>query len=142
MLLSPSHIRFVRIFLASLVIVASSGATVLLHRCQMEAASCCAPNLPSEQDGCEEPVAAQSGPVFKSDFTCHVNVIVGGLALKQALLEKGNKQSSDVGVVVQVATFFLRGLVRSENPSYAFFAARTVSPPSVEKYVLFDSFLI
>jgi|SRR3989338_883441 len=142
MLLLLENIKLIRILLAFLVMIASSGATVILHRCQMEEASCCSKIYTVKHDGCDQRIPAQPGHSVKPEITCHTNVLAGGLALKQALLEKGNRQESNVVVIpFAVAPSFPR-LVRAASPSYSSFVAQTIHAPSVDRYILFDSFLI
>lgn len=140
MLLSHKNIRLIRILLAVLVLTASSGATAVLNRCLMEEASCCCPNETSNHDGCGVPNALPSGHVFKSDFTCYTSVVVGGVALKQALLEKENRQES--GKAVTFISPRSSGLLQSDTPSHTLIVSQSISPPSVDRYVLNASFLI
>lgn len=142
MLLSRKHIKLIRVFLAVLVLFASSGATAVLHRCQMEAASCCSPNRNANDDGCDQPLASPVGHSFKSDFTCHIDVVVGGVALKQALLEKQNKPELSIAAVPSVVSFGSSNLLQADNPAHTYFVAQAISPPSVDRYALIGSFLI
>ncbi|MBM2840069.1 MAG: hypothetical protein HW412_597 [Bacteroidetes bacterium] len=142
MLLSHKNIRLMRIFLAVLVLAASSGATAVLHRCQMEAASCCSPNQNANDDGCDQPIASPTGHSFRADFTCHIDVVVGGVALKQALLEKENRPESNIAVIPNIVSLGSCSLVQADGPSHTLFLAHAISPPSVDRYVLNASFLI
>jgi hypothetical protein len=142
MIFSSKNIRLIRIFLAVLVLAASSGAATVLHLCQMEAASCCSPTQTSNHDGCGQPIAPPAGHSFKSDFTCHLDVVVGGLALKQALLEKENKPELSIAAIPSVVSFASSSLLQADSPSHTYFVAQTISPPSVDRYVLNGSFLI
>lgn len=142
MLLSYKNIRLIRIFLAVLVLTASSGATTVLHRCQMEAASCCSPNRNANDDGCDQPIASPAGHSLKADFTCHIDVVVGGVALKQALLEKENRPESHIAVIRNIVSLSSSSLLRAISYSHNLLLSETVSPPSVDKYVFFGSFLI
>ena len=142
MLLSHRNIRLVRIFLALLVLIASSGATTVLHRCTMQAPSCCSSSCCANHDGCDQPVATRSGHLLKSDFTCHTNTIIGGVALNLALLDKEHKTESQKSVVSNVVCPSFIGSVVADSPSHTLFVAQTISSPSVEKCVLFSTFLI
>lgn len=143
MLLSHKNIKLIRVLLAVLVLIASSGATAVLHRCQMEgAASCCSPNRNANSDGCDQPFASPTGHSFKSDFTCHIDVVVGGIALKQALLEKENKPELSIAAIPNVVSVGSSSLLQADSPSHIYFVAQAISPPSVDRYALIGSFLI
>ncbi|TSA24386.1 hypothetical protein D4R75_01530 [bacterium] len=142
MLLSYKNIKLIRIVLAVLVLTASSGATTVLHRCQMQAASCCSPNRNTNDDGCDQPMASPTGQSFKSDFTCHIDVVVGGIALKQALLEKENKPELSIAAIPNVVSVGSSSLLQADSPSHTYFVVHVISPPSVDRYVLNGSFLI
>jgi hypothetical protein len=128
--------------MAVLVLSASSGATVVLHRCQMEIASCCSPKHTANNDGCDQSTAAQTGLSFKSDFTCHVDVVVGGLALKQALLEKENRSEANIAVIPNICSLSSCTSIQTDSYTHELFLGKAVSPPSVDRYVLNGSFLI
>lgn len=142
MLLSHKNIRLIRICLAILVLTASSGATAVLHLCQMEAASCCSPIQSANDDGCDQPMASPTSHSFKSDFTCHIDVVVGGVALKQALLEKENRPESNKTVLPIIGSPSSSSLLLADSHSNSILLSKTVSPPSVDRYVLNGSFLI
>ena len=142
MLLSHKHIKMIRVTLAVLVLFASSGAATVLHRCQMEAASCCSPNRNTNDDGCDQPFASPTGHSFKSDFTCHIDVVVGGVALKQALLEKENKPELSIAAIPSVVSVGSSSLLQADSPSHTFFVVQVIPPPSVNRYALIGSFLI
>ena len=143
MLLSYKNIRLIRIFLAVLVLTASSGATTVLHRCQMQAASCCSPNRNTNDDGCDQPMASPTGHSFKSDFTCHLDVVVGGLALKQALVEKENRLESNIALITAAVSLSSGSLLQADSHAHNLLhVSEAVSPPSVDRYALIGSFLI
>jgi hypothetical protein len=68
--------------------------------------------------------------------------VVGGLALKQALLEKENKPELSIAAMPSVLSFGSSNLIHSENPAHTYFVSLAVSPPSVDRYALIGSFLI
>jgi hypothetical protein len=141
MLLSHKNIRLIRIFLAVLVLTASSGATVVLHRCQMQGGSCCCPNR-NANDACDQPVALAPGQSFRADFTCHANVVVGGVALIQALVERESKSESNVAVFPSIESLSSISLLQANSYSHNLLLINAVSPPSVDRYALIGSFLI
>ncbi len=85
-----------------------------------------------------EPITAVS---FKNLDDCHVNAVVGGLAAIQALLEKDTKAQN-----FDILSLFISTIVPiapSTNTSSCDYSyTDNVSPPSVEKYVLNETFLI
>ena len=128
---------------AFLFLVASSGFTTLLHICTMEAAECCDPSGASDHHGCpSEPIDQPiSGSSIQNVDDCHINSVVGGLASLQALLEKDIKtQNSDI-LSVLISTFVPVAPI-SNTSSLTYPYSQSVSPPSVEKYVLNETFLI
>jgi hypothetical protein len=142
MLLSYKNIRLIRIVLAVLVLAASSGATTVLHLCQMQEASCCSPAQSPNHDGCDQPIALPTGHSFQSDFTCHIDVVVGGLALKQALLEKDNRPEFNIAVIPNLVSFSSSASLQAESHSQKLLLSKVVIPPSVDRYALIGSFLI
>lgn len=128
--------------LAVLVLAASSGATTVLHRCQMEVASCCSSNRHANDDACDQPIASPTGHFFESDFTCHIDVVVGGVTLMQALLEKEHRPETNIAVIPNIVSLSSSSLLQADSPSHTLLVAQTISPPSVDRYVLFNSFLI
>jgi hypothetical protein len=143
MVRSQKHISLIRVFLAALVLTASSGATIVLHRCQMQTTCCCSPIRSTNGDGCNRPNGASSGKSFKADFTtCNTSIVVGGVALKQALLEKENKPESNKAIVSKTGPLSLGSLLQTDRHSQYLLLSKAVSPPSVDRYVLNGSFLI
>jgi hypothetical protein len=108
----------------------------------MEGASCCSPNRNANDDGCDQPIAPPAGHSYKSDFTCHIDVVVGGVALKQAVLEKENRPDFNITVIPNFILLTSSASLQAESHSHNLFLSKVVSPPSVDRYVLFDSFLI
>ncbi len=138
---------FSRLFVG-LFLLASSGFTAVLQQCTMESGQsrrfmeCCSSSDESNLTECEVPQTTPS-LAFGSQFTCHTNTVVGGLAGTSALLEKKGKiQLSKLvewsGNVLQQTVF----KPISNHSSTLNYFALNVSPPSVEKCVLNSSFLI
>ena len=142
MLISNKNIRLIRILLAVLVLTASSGATVVLHRCQMQAPCCCSPDRHANADGCDQPNGTSASPSLKADFTCHTSVVVGGVALKQGLLEKGYRPESNKAVIPSIVSLSSNRLIQAGIHSHNLLLSKAVSPPSLDRYALSDSFLI
>lgn len=128
--------------------LSNSGITAVLHQCSMEkiqsdqSMECCTAPRAIDQAACEVPQGMPS-PSITSQFTCHTNTIVGGLAGATALLEKENK--TQLLKVDESAGIALRPNIYKPtiNPSFSLsYFAPNISPPSVEKCVLNSSFLI
>jgi hypothetical protein len=79
---------------------------------------------------------------LKADFTCDTSVLVGGVALKQALLEKENKPESNKAIIFNTDSPSSNSLLQTGRHSHNLLLSKAVSPPSVDKYVLNGSFLI
>jgi hypothetical protein len=126
-----------------LFLVASSGFTTMLHLCTMEASECCDASGASNHHAC--PDAENTSPVAGASVHnvdgCHINSVAGGLSTIQALLEKDSKAQNVHILSVLISTIV--SLPASTNtPSFTYSYLESVSPPSVEKYVLNDTFLI
>lgn len=129
---------------AFLFFVTSSGFTTMLHICSMQASECCDPSGASDHHACpneEEKPAPVAGESIQGVDDCHVNTVVGGLSAIQALLEKDSKVQNDSNHAPLVSTFV--SLVPSTSTSVVSYSStENVTPPSVEKYVLNETFLI
>lgn len=143
MKLFTKNIVFIGRAVTILFLVASSGFTTALHICTMEATECCDPSGASDHNACPgEPLAQPTtGVSIKTLDDCHVNAVVGGLAAIQALLERSDK-TQNVPVLAVLASAFvsLAPDVTTSSSNYSY--SESVSPPSVEKYVLNETFLI
>jgi hypothetical protein len=140
---SSRHIKVIRVAFALLVFSASSGLTALVHTCTMTEMSCCAQRSGSNRDDCSDSALPSSGVLLKSDFTCHTNTLVGGLAIKLALIEKESRsQMHMTPFALLVGSSFSVSNTHPNLSQYHFALAVPYSPPSVDKYVLFGSFLI
>ena len=81
-------IAFGRVF-TLVFLLASSGFTTILHICTMEASECCDTSSVSDHDACpNKPALPVTGPSIQNVDDCHINAVVGGLAVDQALVEK------------------------------------------------------
>ncbi len=140
---SLKHIRSIRVAFGLLIFFASSGATTVVHTCILVKADCCAPAPSANHDGCQQSALPASAPLLKADLTCHTNTLVGGVALKLALVEKENKsQQNKISVAFVLPSSFGFSNTVLAPSRYLFTLAASHSPPSVEKYVLNSSFLI
>jgi hypothetical protein len=79
---------------------------------------------------------------LKADFTCDTSVLVGGVALKQALLEKENKPESNKAIISSIDSPSSNSLLQTDRRAHNLLLSKAVSPPSVDRYVLNGSFLI
>ncbi len=71
---------------------------------------------------------------------CH-NAVVGGFAVVQALVEK-NCKAQNVEVFSLLTSTFVSLAPGNISSSFNYVYSESVSPPSVEKYVLNETFLI
>lgn len=135
--------KLMRVAFALLIFSASSGVTTLVHTCAVAKMDCCAPMSSSKQDSCDASASPISGILLKADITCHTNTLVGGVAIKLALVEKEHQSRQNTTPVACIDPSSLGFSSTNQNPSqYQFALAVPHSPPSVEKYVLNGSLLI
>jgi len=80
--------------------------------------------------------------LLKADFTCHTEAVIGGVALKLALVEKENKPESYKALISNVVSPSFSSSVQADSPAHTLFVAEDLPPPSVDRYVLNGSFLI
>ena len=142
MIFSSKHIKPLRLAFAALVFLASSGAAAVIRECKVEAMSCCAPVSRANHDDCDQPALPISRHSIKAQFTCHTTALVGGVAIKQALVEQQHKPELPKQIVFCIASSQSLLSAQTNRSSSTFFLTETVSPPTVEKYVLNGSFLI
>lgn len=124
-------------------LVATSGFTAILHICAMEASEYCDTSGASDHDACTNeqlPLPVADTSIHNVDY-CHINAVVGGFAIVQALVEKDSKTKNVEVLSLHTSTFV------SPAPGYTpscfnYSYSESVSPPSVEKYVLNATFLI
>jgi hypothetical protein len=128
---------------AFLFFIASSGFTTILHICTMEASECCDTSGASGHQACPNP--EMSSPVSSASIQnaddCHINAVAGGLSAIQALLEKDSK-TQNVEVLSVLASTFVSLAPVNNTSWFTYSFTESVSPPSVEKYVLNETFLI
>ncbi len=140
------NLHIVQLSRATLVaiFVASSGFTAILHNCTMKAATCCSDSSEevSHKD-CDEGLPTNLESSIQFNAVCHTNTLVGGMTTNPAVVEKENKYQqtklSIVADIILVDCFQTSAL--NLSPLFGHTTA-TVSPPSVEKYVLNASFRI
>ena len=145
---SKKHIVAFGRLLVLLFVLANAGFTAVLHKCSMEntqvtkLAECCGNSDESNRLACELP-QSMSSSTHGVQFTCHTNTIVGGLTGTTALLEKKSKiqlsKFSERQVSLHQVSTFTSDVIHS---IYFSFSSTSISPPSVEKCVLYSSFLI
>ncbi len=143
MKLFTKNIVFMGRVVAFLFFVASSGFTTLLHICTMEASECCDTSGASDHAACPNPEKSSpvAGTAIKNADDCHINAVAGGLSAIQALLEKDGKTQKVVVLSVLASTFVSLAPINNTS-SFTYSYSEGVSPPSVEKYVLNETFLI
>lgn len=109
----------------------------------MQATECCDTSGASDHDACPgEPLAQPTpGVSIKNLDECHVNSVVGGLVAIQALLEKNGK-AQNVAILAVLPSTFVSLAPDANTSSFNYSYSERVSPRSVEKYVLNETFLI
>lgn len=124
------------------LLLTNAGYTTILSTCTMGAAECC--NDSAGHGQCEMPLVPVRGQASLQDaFQCHATTVAGGLNGIRALVEKNVKQQAlDVEIIATVvrgdpAMSALAPKIQSLTAS-----SQLLSPPSVEKYVLNETFLI
>ena len=142
--LFTKNIVFIGRVVAILFFMASSGFTTILHICAMEASECCDTSGASNHHACpsdEETPSPVAGTSIQNADDCHINAVAGGLSAIQALLEKDIKAQNLNALSVLISTFV--SLAPNTNTSsFTYSYSERVSPPSVEKHVLNETFLI
>jgi hypothetical protein len=132
---------YLHVVVLSVFALASSGFTTILRECKLQQEmSCCAVPDRMNANECDQNLAP-NGPSFESDQACQTSSVIGGLAVKQAVVEKdkNNRLQKTAPVVAIVYSD------TSVSPSYSIhFDSRTeaVFLPSVGKYILNSSLLI
>lgn len=115
----------------------------MLHVCTMQASECCDPSGASDHHACpnEEQPAPIAGVSIHGVDDCHINTVVGGLSAIQALLEKDSKMQN-ISELATLVTMFVAPAPSRTTSSILYSSSDSVFPPSVEKYVLNETFLI
>lgn len=135
-------IAFGRVFTLAFLF-ASSGFTTILHICAMEACECCDTSGARDHDACpnkQVPASVASVSIHNVD-DCNINAVVGGLAVFQALVEKGF-EAQNVEVLSLLTFTFISPAPSNTSSWFTYSYIESVSPPSVEKYILNETFLI
>lgn len=138
-----NHILFFGRVVAIVIFLSSSGFTTILHACTMEVADCCAAPEHTRHNQCDEAMPVADGVHFDSNSVCHINSLIGGLAINPAVVEKqGKTEKKDLSVFVPLPLY--SSLSDQDNDVSSFPATFNVTVvfPSAEKYVLNASFLI
>jgi hypothetical protein len=134
-------IAFGRVF-TLVFFLASSGFTTIMHVCSMDGCECPDTSGASDHDACpnkQEPVPVAGMSIANVD-DCH-NEVVGGSAVVQALVEN-DAPARTVEVFSVVISTFVAPAPNNTSSWFNYSYSESVSPSSVEKYVLNDTFLI
>lgn len=138
-----TYIKLFGLVTVALFILLSSGFTLIVHSCQMsEKTSCIGMNT-----GCEMSApsnAAPDGPsINQVSPGCCASKILGGLSTAVALLEK-QSLSVHQKLVAVILPDSVSDLYKVSNiyVHLSQLASYGISPPSVEKYVLYSTLLI
>lgn len=109
----------------------------ILYLCAREACECFDTSEASEHDACPNkqlplPVAGMSAHVVDD---CHLNAVVGGLRIVQALVEEDG-MAHNVGVLSLLASTCVSPAPNNMSSWFTYSHSESVSLPSGEKYVL------
>lgn len=138
------HIVLIGRILVLVLFLTNAGFTAILNNCAMEYADCCETSDSQSHMQCEMPMTPKTGSTsLQSAFQCHTSSVAGGLHETHALIGKpANTQTPVCEIFVMDAEAFKE--TSAIPPQFQSLTAYTqsVSPPTVEKYVLFATFLI
>lgn len=128
---------------AALLFAASSGFTAILHYCTTAPVSCCSTEASSRSKDCESTNQHSSTQSFRGTEICHTNTVVGGLTTNPAVMDKESQGSQKKTETLPVLDSHASSssIVTSQVTSVPLLSERAFLP-SVEKYVLFQTFLI
>lgn len=133
---------YVSVVVLSVFALASSGFTTILHECRMQQElTCCSMPENMNEDECETAFAPTSGHSFESGQSCYTNSIIGGLAVKQGVLDKDKsgklqRTGTSVASISSAISFSPSNSNRFDSRPGALFL------PPVGKYILNSSLLI
>ena len=134
--------KYVSLVALGALFLASSGLTVILHDCVMMKAEvdCCVPvTMSTTSDTCSGDRSSIVESAIGSAQSCHTNTIIGGLGVRQALIQKVNlPDEATLGLSEPVWASDLSQYV-SSNVSLRTFEVGN-SPPAA--YLLNGSLLI
>jgi hypothetical protein len=124
-------------------LLASSGFTAILQICALEACECCDTSAGLDHDIWQDMQLPQSVPGMSIHNVddCHINARVDDFAVVQALLEK-DSNAQKVKVLSVLAPTFVSTALSNTSSWFNCSHLETISPPSVEKYVLNATLLI
>ncbi len=145
MQLLGKHILVLGRLFILLFLVVNAGYTVVLYHCTMQYMGCCAASSGEMAGSCGmmDTPKATDGASVSSGEKCVTLEIAGGVKTDPTVVEKSFSHrlfSSDLPNYAVSAQSFV--LVDTYNQTHAFTTSTSISPPSVEKYVLASSFLI
>ena len=134
---------YLHVVVLSVFALASSGFTTILRECRLQQEmSCCAVPDRMNANECDQNLTPKTGPSLESDQACQTSTVIGGLGVKQAIVEKDkNSRLQNTATVLAIVYSDISG-----SPSYysIHFDSRTeaVFVPSVGKYILNSTLLI
>jgi len=122
---------------------AFSGVAGVIHHCTLTQTSmdCCGSASSAHQDICFSIVPPTTGVAFASVFSCHTNTIVGGVAVRPAILKSIDPAGSlKLEILVQA---IIDPAVDGDFASHELaFNEKALPPPAVNSYILHSSLLI
>jgi hypothetical protein len=135
-------IGFRRVFTLVFLLASSSFATIL-NICAMETCECCDTSGTRDDDAYpnKQVPAPIAGMSIHDVNDCHINAVDGDFAVVQALVEK-DIEAQNVEVLSLLTSTFVSSASSNTSSWFTYSYLESVSPSSVEKYVLNETFLI
>lgn len=132
--------RLTTAIVAFLMVLSSSGFTVVLHSCLMAERSCCSASMTGHMAGDEGAIPGK--PELKNDMSCCSTTVAGGVNSNPIVTGTLQPALAHLDLVALLPPMVSSGGQCIASHSTFFLSSTAASPPSVEKYVLNSSFLI
>lgn len=144
------HKAIINTSFALLFFITNSGFTAIIESCRnttMENMSCCAAEVKGGSKRCDcgdKQNGTVNGLSYQGNSVCHSSKVVGGSLNLQALLEKSLSSSNEKLLSSTTLTFvsITSNVIETTKSSLFSSSFLSISSPSVEKCVLYSTFLI
>jgi hypothetical protein len=114
---AETYLRLGRLALAVVLIVASSGFTMVLHSCLMKDAACCGTMMAGGPMTSRSGASSEGATLMKNASSCCENTVVGGLNPATATLE-GQKAPVHPKIVLAAVNPDLPDGQQNDCPSF------------------------
>ena len=131
-----------RLAIAAVLLVASSGFTIVLHSCLMEGASCCDAMAAGGPMHAGRDRAADGVHLSKVPSSCCESTLVGGLNGSTAAIENQAAPHDLKGVLAVAGPALSGGQAEAGSPILAFRQFRPPDPPPCGLYISNAALLI